>query len=313
MLTWLPTAHGPHRRVRVLLVEDDADDQLIVHTLLRDIADECELTVCDRLEAAMEPLTRGLADVVLLDLALPDAQGLDGLRRLRAAAPEVPVVVLSGMRDERVAVHAVQAGAQDFLTKGSVDAAGLSRAMRYALERQRAEQRLTRMALRDPLTGLPNRALFADRLEQALARRRRVHEGLRLALLFIDLNEFKVVNDRYGHLVGDELLVEVGQRLRAELRGADTVARLGGDEFTVLAEDVAGPEEARALARRIVVSLGRPYAVGGVSVEMSAAVGITLAAASGEGPAALLQRADEAMYKAKAAGPGIAVLSEDHG
>ena len=221
--------------------------------------------------------------------------------------------MLSGTHDEEVALRAVQAGAQDFLMKGSVDAVTLSRAIRYAVERQRAEQQLTRMALRDPLTGLPNRALFADRLEQAVARRARGEEPLRLALIFIDLNGFKTVNDRFGHLAGDELLVEVGQRLRAELRGADTVARLGGDEFTVLCDGLEGAEEAQTLARRIVVSLGRPYALSAGSVEISAAVGVTLAAPAGEDPASLLRRADAAMYQAKAAGPGISVLSEDRG
>ena len=219
-------------RVRVLFIEDDADDHAIVRAMLRAAGDASVLTVCERIDEAIEPLSRGLADLVLLDLTLPDASGLDGLRRVRAAAPEIPVVVLSGSHDEDLALRAVQAGAQDFLMKGAVDAMTLSRAIRYAVERQLAEQRLTRMALRDPLTGLPNRALFADRLEQAVARRARGEEPLRLALLFIDLNGFKTVNDRFGHLAGDELLVEVGQRLRAELRGSDTVARLGGDEFT---------------------------------------------------------------------------------
>jgi diguanylate cyclase (GGDEF)-like protein len=250
---------------------------------------------------------------VLLDLSLPDAQGLDGLRRLRAAAPEVPVVVLSGLHDEQVALHAVQAGAQDYLMKGEVESSTLARAMRYAVERQRAERRLARMALRDPLTGLPNRVLFADRLEQALARRARGEQPLRLALMFIDLNDFKAVNDRYGHLAGDELLVEVGHRLRAELRGSDTVARLGGDEFTVLCEGVTDPADAMALARRIAISLGCPYALAAGKVEISAAVGVTLAAPTGEDPATLLRRADAAMYEAKAAGPGISILSEDRG
>ncbi len=300
-------------RVRVLFIEDDVDDHAIVRAMLRAAGDASVLTVCERIDEAIEPLSRGLTDLVLLDLALPDASGLEGLRRVRAAAPEIPVVVLSGAQDEALALRAVQAGAQDFLMKGAVDAVTLSRAIRYALERQRAEQRLTRMALRDPLTGLPNRSLFADRLEQAVARRARGEEPLRLVLLFIDLNGFKTVNDRFGHLAGDELLVEVGQRLRAELRGADTVARLGGDEFTVLCDGLEGPEEARALARRIAVSLGRPYLLSAGSVEISAAVGVTLAAPSGEDPASLLRRADAAMYQAKAAGPGISVLSEDRG
>jgi diguanylate cyclase (GGDEF)-like protein len=194
--------------------------------------------------------------------------------------------------------------------KGDVSASILTRTMRYAVERQRAGRRLARLALRDPLTGLPNRVLFSDRLDQALARLARGEQPLRLALMFIDLNDFKAVNDRFGHFAGDELLVEVGNRLRAELRGADTVARLGGDEFTVLVEDVAGADDAMRLARRIVDSLARPYELAAGTAEISAAVGVTLAA-PGEDPTTLLRRADDAMYEAKAAGPGISILSED--
>ena len=291
-------------RVRILLVEDDADDRLFVRVMLRDAGDDALLTTCTRLDEAIESLSGGGDDIVLLDLALPDSDGLSGLRRLRAAAPEVPVVVLSGRRDDRVALEALALGAQDYLIKGAMDGATLSRAIRFALERQRAERRLARMALRDPLTGLPNRVLFMDRLQQALARR----GAHRLALMFVDLNEFKAVNDRYGHLSGDDLLVEVGVRLRAELRAADTVARLGGDEFTILVEGVSGAAEAMALGRRIAVSLGRPYDLTGGVASISAAVGVTLGAA-GEEPDELLRRADEAMYEAKAAGPGISILS----
>jgi diguanylate cyclase (GGDEF)-like protein len=297
--------------VRVLLIEDNPGDRVLVREMLREAGDDVVLATCERIDAAVEPVSRGLADLVLLDLSLPDAEGLVGLKRLRAAAPEVPVVVLSGLHDEDMALSAVQAGAQDYLMKGQVDGAQLSRAIRYAVERQRAERRLARLALRDPLTGLPNRVLFADRLEQALARRARGEEPLRLALLFVDLDGFKSVNDRFGHLAGDEVLVEVAHRLRAELRSADTVARLGGDEFTVICEGVSDPEDAMAMARRIVISLGRPYPLEHGSAEISAAVGVAIAPRTGEDPESLLRRADAAMYRAKASGPGISILSED--
>jgi diguanylate cyclase (GGDEF)-like protein len=299
---------APREVVRVLLVEDNPGDRRLVREMLRDSAADAVLTSCDRLAAALDPIARGLADLVLLDLSLPDSHGLDGLRQLRAAAPEVPVVVLSGNSDEEVAVQAVQAGAQDYLMKGEVDGSTLARAMRYAVERQRAERRLARLALRDPLTGLPNRVLFADRLEQALARGSRGSGGEQPALMFVDLDGFKAVNDRHGHLVGDELLVEVARRLRGELRSADTVARLGGDEFVVLCESVAGPPAAMALAERLAEVVAAPYALSSTMAAVTAAIGVAVAEAD-EDAGELLRRADAAMYGAKRDGRGRCALA----
>jgi diguanylate cyclase (GGDEF)-like protein len=299
--------------VRVLLVEDEPADRRLVEEMLLETDEGAVLTSCTRLEEALEPVSRGLADLVLLDLSLPDSFGVEGVRRLRAAAPEIPVVVLSGLDDKQVALEAVQAGAQDYLTKDNVDGATLTKAMRYAVERQRSERRLVRLALSDPLTGLPNRILFADRLEQALARAARsasrARKAPQLLLMFIDLDGFKEVNDTMGHLAGDEVLVEVARRLSHEVRDSDTVARLGGDEFTVLCEGVQG-DGGVALARRIADVLSDPYPTESGEAQLSAAIGIAAAAPLHEDGAALLRRADSAMYEAKRAGAGrVAVAS----
>ncbi len=245
--------------VRVLLVEDEPGDRRLVEEMLREADEGAVLTSCTRLGEALGPISRGLADLVLLDLSLPDSFGIEGVRRLRAAAPDIPVVVLSGNDDKQVALEAVQAGAQDYLTKDSVDGETLTKAMRYAMERQRTERRLVRLALSDPLTGLTNRILFADRLEQALARAARSagrsRKAPQLLLMFIDLDGFKAVNDKLGHLAGDEVLVEVARRLDREVRESDTVARLGGDEFVVLCEGVQG-DGGVSLARRLAVVAG---------------------------------------------------------
>jgi diguanylate cyclase (GGDEF)-like protein len=300
--------------VRVLLVEDDPGDRRLVEEMLHDTDEGAVLTSCARLEDALDPVSRGLADLVLLDLSLPDSFGVDGVRRLRAAAPEIPVVVLSGLDDKQVALEAVQAGAQDYLTKDNVDGETLTKAMRYAVERQRSERRLVRLALSDPLTGLPNRILFADRLEQALARAARSvsrsRRAPRMLLMFIDLDGFKAVNDTLGHLAGDEVLVEVARRLNDEVRDSDTVARLGGDEFTVLCEGVQGDEGGVALARRIANVLSHPYETEAGEARLSAAIGIAVASPMREDGAALLRRADAAMYEAKREGAGrVAVAS----
>jgi diguanylate cyclase (GGDEF)-like protein len=301
---------APRDVVRVLLVEDNPGDRRLVAEMLRDAGDAAVMTSCGRISEAQDPVSRGLADLVLLDLSLPDADGLDGLRQLRATAPEVPVVVLSGLTDERIALEAVQAGAQDYLMKGEVDSASLRRAVRYAVERQRAERRLARLALVDALTGLPNRVLFADRLEQALSRAERCGDaGNEVVLMFLDLDGFKQVNDELGHAAGDEVLVEVARRLREQLRGVDTVARLGGDEFVVLCEGVADEQAALALADRLCRALEEPCAVTGGPAEVSAAIGVAVARVGQEDGGSLLRRADAAMYAAKRDGAGRAALA----
>ena len=169
-------------------------------------------------------------------------------------------------------------------------------------ERQRAEEHLAHQALHDPLTGLPNRLLFTDRLEHALARRGR--EKRTLAVLFLDLDDFKRVNDTRGHRSGDELLRAIGQRFRSHLRPADTVARFGGDEFVILGEDLSGERDAIAIAERVGHALSRPFALAGDEHSITASIGIALAAPEDRRPELLIHDADAAMYRAKGRGGG---------
>ena len=159
-------------------------------------------------------------------------------------------------------------------------------------------------ALHDSLTGLPNRALFLDRLTHALRRR---GDAGRVGVLFCDLDRFKTVNDSLGHAAGDELLVEVAQRLGGCLRGADTAARLGGDEFAILIEDIRNPREATAVADRVIEALRAPFELHGREVLVTASLGVVCGSGAGE---ELLRNADVAMYRAKAAGKGRWALFE---
>jgi diguanylate cyclase (GGDEF)-like protein/PAS domain S-box-containing protein len=192
----------------------------------------------------------------------------------------------------------VEGIATNLLDEEHVEALVLT--VRDVHERRAFEEELRHRAFHDELTGLPNRALFYDRIEHALGKRR----DRLIALIFVDLDDFKAVNDRLGHAAGDELLVEFAARLRNCVRSADTAARLAGDEFGVLLEDVAGPNEPVQVAERILAALSEPLTASGAPVPVAPSIGIVVSTLEGDGPDELLRRADVAMYAAKAGGKG---------
>jgi diguanylate cyclase (GGDEF)-like protein len=175
--------------------------------------------------------------------------------------------------------------------------------------RKRAETQLAHQALHDPLTGLPNRTLFLDRLSLALARLER--RPTTVAVLFLDLDRFKVVNDSLGHDVGDQLIMAMAQRLRAVLRPGDTAGRFGGDEFTVLCEEITGAADAVAIAERIIAAVAKPFRLEDAEAYLSTSVGIALASGSGDRAEALMRDADAAMYQAKQRGKARWELFDD--
>jgi diguanylate cyclase (GGDEF)-like protein len=219
------------------------------------------------------------------------------------AFPEKPIVVLSGLSDQRVALEAVQSGAQDYLVKGPTGWGIASRAIRYAIERKRMEVSLHYMATHDDLTGLPNRKLFRDRLTHAIERARRLRNGKagkwELAVMLLDLDNFKVANDTYGHAQGDLLLQGVTERLRNCVRESDTVARMGGDEFTLIFENVNGADDAELLAKKVSATFEQPVQLGDRLFPVTASIGISLYPRDGQDPETLLSHADIAMYTAK--------------
>jgi diguanylate cyclase (GGDEF)-like protein/PAS domain S-box-containing protein len=172
-------------------------------------------------------------------------------------------------------------------------------------EHKLTEERIRRIAHHDSLTGLPNRLLFNDRLDQSISLARR--ESRRFALLYLDLDRFKAVNDTLGHTAGDALLQAAAARIRGEVRESDTVARVGGDEFAVILPDLAGREEAQTVARKIIAALAPPFALGaqGQRAAIGASIGIALYPADGQDADTLVNAADAAMYAAKQAGSGL--------
>jgi len=171
-----------------------------------------------------------------------------------------------------------------------------------AVERQRKEELTRHVALHDPLTGLPNRTLALDRLDLALERRRR--DEMDVAMLMLDLDRFKIINESFGHAAGDELLLAVASRLRETVRSSDTVARLGGDEFVVVCERPGGMRQVVALAERMATAVSRPYVLDGSQHFLTGSIGVAVAESSEDTAASLLRDADAAVYRAKQRGPG---------
>jgi diguanylate cyclase (GGDEF)-like protein len=297
-----------HDPAELLAVDDSASSLHAIRAIVEPLG--AHLTTATSGEEALRCLLHE-PDVaaILLDIGLP---GMDGFEtaaaiRRRHKTRYVPIIFVTGQDKPELSLEAYSAGAVDYIVK-PVDPVVLRSKLSvfidlYRLRRHTAA--LTHRALHDGLTGLPNRELFEDRLEQALARARR--RTVPLAVLFVDLDGFKQVNDAHGHDAGDDLLVEAGKRLRALVRTGDTVARYGGDEFTILAEDVGDADAARQLGERVVDDLSRPYAGG---IEISASVGIAFTAnPAAASPDGLIRRADHAMYRSKRPGARRAEVS----
>jgi diguanylate cyclase (GGDEF)-like protein len=281
----------------VLAVEDSPGDADLLQDYLGDVPG-LELVHVTRLQEALRLLHDREFDSIITDLTLPDARGFDAVLRLQAGAPNAAILAYSGVDDEALALQVVQLGAQDFLPKGRTDRETLLRSLRFARERKRADLRLRRLAHYDQLTGLANRSSFADAATQAVARAGRQKQTL--AVMMIDLDGFKQINDTMGHEAGDQILQEVGVRLRCAFREYDVVARFGGDEFAVMVTDVESVDSLSLMVQRLLASLAQP--IGARESHVTASVGIALFPAAGRSPLRLLRSADVAMYKAKRSG-----------
>jgi len=245
-------------------------------------------------------------DLVLLDVMMPGMCGLETLRRLREShsISELPVIMVTAKDASEDVVEALDAGANDYLTK-PIDLSVAQARIRTQLTARRA----------DPLTGLPNRVLFLERLTQVMGRQATAGTT-DLAVFFLDVDGFKIVNDSLGHAAGDELLVSLARRLEHSLRATDTVARLdsctlarlGGDEFTVLLTAAGTAENARAVAERLVAAVSSPFDVQGREVVVSISIGVVMGDARYERAEDMIRDADTAMYRAKDQGKGRCVI-----
>ncbi|MCO4321603.1 putative bifunctional diguanylate cyclase/phosphodiesterase [Aliidiomarina quisquiliarum] len=415
----------------ILLIEDNRGDAVLTEIMLAEANDfKQTLLHVSRLDDGLSLLKSSPVSVILADLSLPDSIGLETFRKLHQHAPQIPIIVLTGNLDKKLALTAIQEGAQDYLVKDEINALSLSKAIYYAIERKQAEthirfqasllnqvrnavfataadgsiifwnqpasqlyqwhasealgqafnellvpecnqplikeihaglkrnltwegeltlkrkngdtfpalltfsairneaeqingyigvtndiserveveKKLEHSAFHDTLTDLPNRALFSDRLSSAIARGSR--EDGRYAVLVLDLDRFKVINDSLGHLVGDELLIQFSRRVESCLRPGDTLARLGGDEFTILLENVPHTVDAIRVAERIHEQMAQAFLLNGHEVYTSVSIGITFGVSNYQEPSDAIRDADIAMYRAKALGKGCHVIYE---
>jgi diguanylate cyclase (GGDEF)-like protein len=294
---------GARAPLRLLLVEPDPRVAVWVGEMLRaSWREPVVLAHAERLGDAVADLAGSTTDCIVVDVSPNDPDWPAAIEQLRGAAADVAIVALSDGGDEEAAITALRAGAQDCLPKPHLSPAQLRRVLQHAIERKHAEVALAHRALHDSLTSLPNRALFEDRLGVALDRARR--SGALVAVLFLDVDNFKDINDTRGHMAGDRLLVELAERLRTMLRPMDTVARFGGDEFTFLFEDLADEREVVLIAERIARACRAPIALEPGEATVTVSMGIAMVTDPRTPAETLIRQADAAMYRAKEGGRG---------
>ncbi len=260
-----------NRHVRILLAEDNPGDARLVREMLRGCGHVSDITVVDRVRDCIRLIDDGLVDLVLLDLSLPDSTGLQGFHRLRAHAPETPILILTSLADEEMAEQAVRAGAHDYLIKGQLEGNLLMHSIRYSVLRHEYRSELSELTLRDPLTGLYNRRGFRLLAEQSLRLARRNSRDS--VLLLADMNDLKEINDTHGHQLGDEALCAAATAFTGSLRDCDIIARLGGDEFVALAVE-AQPPGIPSLLARLEHSLAREDAALDMCIPLTLSIGV---------------------------------------
>lgn len=288
-------------QLQLLHVEDDdGDAKLLQRTFAEEFdKDSYEIERVSSLREALQALRHKEYHAVLLDLGLNDANGLDGLNAIKEDNPDLPVVILSGYNDSDTALKAVRGGAQEYVVKSHSSSRMLALSVLSSIERKRYERHLFRLANHDALTGLPNRRMFLEYIRRWLLRAERWQRTE--AVMFMDVNGFKKVNDSLGHDVGDELLIQIAARLKVGLRASDMLARYGGDEFVVHLDMGAEVDRASCgqLADKIARIFSDPIQIGENEISTGMSIGIAFYPDDGKDAAELIRQADEAMYVAK--------------
>ena len=321
-------------RPKILVVDDTPANLLVMRKLL--VKTDAELIEANNGTEALTACLDHEFALILLDVNMPDMDGFEVAELLAGEEKNqlTPIIfVTAAYADDVNKLKGYHSGAVDYIAKPIHDHILRSKVRvfldlwsarqelklltvtlqqsNHALqqevaERQRAEQQVRHQAYHDGLTGLPNRVLFSDRLNTAIERAMRHHDHF--ALLYIDIDGFKPVNDQYGHAMGDQLLREIARRLNAAVRKADTVARLGGDEFAIILEEITGPAEAMQMGQLLCQQLSDAFSLTTspemqpTTVQVGGSIGVAVYPHDGTHRDALLHAADEAMYRAKRSG-----------
>lgn len=294
-----------NRTIRLLVADDDDVDREKVQRLLSKLPLQFKIVCAASGQDALNLLRQQTYDCVLLDYRLGDMDGIDVMEQLPAQlARNLPVIMVTGFGDEQTAVRALRMGVYDYLPKGSLTPETLGAAIESVMRRVMlqkelavAQQRLRRQSLFDELTGLPNRYLFFDRLEHEIANAER--DGKPFAVLVMDLDLFKQVNDTLGHEAGDTVLSAVGKRFAAMARKSDTIARIGGDEFAAVLHGTDSQDGACQFAHKLVDVISEPIVINDSIIHVGISIGIVLYPHHGTDSRSLYTLADEAMYDAK--------------
>lgn len=279
----------------VILADDDPSIRLMVrHVLESEDFDIVE--AADGLEA-INAVEKYHPALILLDAVMPGIDGFTTCQQIKDSGhADIPVMMITGLDDDASVERAYEVGAIDFITK-PIKWAVLKHRVRSVVAKVVAERKVELLAYRDSLTDLPNRLLFADRLEQSVIRAERSRTSM--ALMLVDIDDFKLVNDSFGHDAGDKLIKAVGKLISRSLRRADTIARLGGDEFAVIIENIDSPEDAISIADNLTTILEHNVRLDDQETYTSASIGISVYPDDGKDARSILKNADTAMFRAK--------------
>lgn len=295
--------------MNVLIVDDDKVDQELVLRVLRKSHLDVSIDTAKTVDEGLELYQDNAYDIILLDYRMPERDGTEMIYELAhsSKSSNTAIVMMSSSEDEQLAIDCLKAGAHDFLMKSEVTGVRLRRAVlqakaRFELEQQLAEsyKKVKILAESDPLTGLSNRAYFEHSLRINIVNN--IRDKHKLALLLIDLDNFKFVNDTYGHDVGDRLLLLVVGSIKSCLRGNELFSRLGGDEFSICLSNLDSVEDASKVALRVVDALTKPFIINETEVHSTASVGISIYPDNATNFEELFKQADIAMYRAKKLG-----------
>ena len=286
--------------IHALLIEDNPDDIALMRVILHKSGCNVKLETAEKLSTGLERIGRDGLDIIILDMNLADSSGIDTLTKVLDRTSSIPIIVLTGLADEAIAMETVRHGAQDYLVKGEIDDRILKRSIHYAIERKQlmaaleaANELLSRQVTIDPLTGIYNRLKFNELLDAEVQRANRY--GTTLSLIMFDIDYFKRINDTHGHHAGDYVLSEISRIVFDNMRQSDIFARWGGEEFMVLVPN-DNVEQTSVLAeklRALIEAYNFRY-----NLKVTASFGVTGFRSHGS-LESFSSRVDEALYRAK--------------